>query len=94
MEIKPTKTEKDYELALERLDIIFHTKPGTKESDELEILAPLIEDNEEKKYPINSPDPIEALEFRMEQMNMTQTDLTDIIGHKSPASEIPTKREN
>lgn len=92
MELKPIKTENDYELALKRLDEIFDAKPGSKEGDELEILALIIEDYEDKNYPIDPPDPIEAIKFRMEQMNMNQTDLADIIGHKSRASEILNKK--
>ncbi len=92
MKQKPIKTEKDYDLALKRLDVIFDATPGSKEGDELEILALLIEDYENKNYPIGPPDPIEAIKFRMEQMNMTQSDLADIIGHKSRASEILNKK--
>ena len=92
MKIKPIKTERDYELALKRLDKIFDAEPGTKDGDELEILALLIEDYENKNYPIDPPDPIEAIKFRMEQMGMSQADLAKIIGHKSRASEILNKK--
>ena len=88
MELKPIRTEAEYEKALERLDIIFDSEPGTKEGDELEILALIIEDYENKHYPIEPPHPIEAIKFRMEQMGMKQKDLGEIIGHKSRASEI------
>jgi len=92
MTLKPIKTEKDYDLALKRLDKIFDAEPGTKEGDELEVLALIIEDYEKQNYPIEAPDPIEAIKFRMEQMGMNQTDLADIIGHKSRASEIINKK--
>jgi HTH-type transcriptional regulator/antitoxin HigA len=92
MKLKPIKTEQDYELALKHLDKIFDAQPGTKEGDELEILALIIEDYEDKNYPIESPDPIEAIKFRMEQMGMNQADLAKIIGHKSRASEILNKK--
>lgn len=92
MKLRPIKTEKDYESALKRLDKIFDAIPGTKEGDELEVLALIIEDYENKNYAIDSPDPIEAIKFRMEQMNMNQSDLADIIGHKSRASEILNKK--
>jgi HTH-type transcriptional regulator/antitoxin HigA len=88
MELKPIRTEKEYEKALKRLDEIFDSEPGTKEGDELEVLALIIEDYEEKHYPIEPPHPIEAIKFRMEQMGMKQKDLGDILGHKSRASEI------
>ena len=92
MKMKPIRTEKDYELALKRLDKIFDAEPSTKEGDELEILALIIEDYEDKNYPIDPPHPIEAIKFRMDQMGMNQTDLAKIIGHKSRASEILNKK--
>ncbi len=92
MKMKPIRTEKDYELALKRLDKIFDAEPCTKEGDELEILALIIEDYEDKNYPIDPPHPIEAIKFRMDQMGMNQTDLAKIIGHKSRASEILNKK--
>lgn len=92
MKIRPIKTLQDYELTLKRLDKIFDSLPGTKEGDELEILALVIEDYEDKNYPIDPPDPIEAIKFRMEQMGMKQADLAKIIGHKSRASEILNKK--
>ena len=92
MKLKPIKTEKDYEAALRRLDKIFDATPNTNKGDELEILALLIEDYEDKNYPIGPPDPIEAIKFRMEQLGMNQTDLAEIIGHKSRASEILNKK--
>ena len=92
MKLKPIRTEEDYELALKRLDKIFDAEPGTKQGDELEILALIIEDYEDKNYPIGPPDPIEAIKFRMDQMGLKQTDLAKIIGHKSRASEILNRK--
>jgi len=92
MKIKPIKSEREYELALKRLDKIFDAEPETKEGDELELLAIVIEDYEDKNYPIDPPDPIEAIKFRMEQMGMNQNDLAKIIGHKSRASEILNRK--
>ena len=86
------KTEKDYEKALERLEQIFDAKQGTKEGDELEILSILIEKYEDEYYPIDLPDPIEAIKFRMEQLGMKQNDLTEVIGFKSRVSEILNKK--
>ena len=88
MKLKPIRTEAEYEQALKRLDKIFDSEPGTKEGDELEVLALIIEDYEDKHYPIEPPHPIEAIKFRMEQMGLKQKDLGEIIGHKSRASEI------
>ena len=92
MNIKPVKTAKDYKQALVRLEQIFDAKPGTKEGDELEILAILIEKYEDKKYPIDAPDPIEAIKFRMEQLGYKQKDLENIIGYKGRVSEILNKK--
>ncbi|HPG08415.1 MAG TPA: helix-turn-helix domain-containing protein [Saprospiraceae bacterium] len=92
MRLKPIRTEEDYDKALARLEDIFEAEPGTKEGDELEILAMLIEDYEDKHYPIGPPHPIEAIKFRMEQMGMKQQDLAKILGHKSRASEILNKK--
>lgn len=92
MEIKPIKNEQDYFQALERLEIIFNAKPGTKVGDELEILGILLEKYENENFPIELPDPIEAIKFRMEQLNYSQNDLAAVIGLKSRASEILNKK--
>ena len=88
MNIKPIKTEKDYQNALNRLEKVFDAEPGTPKGDELEILALLIEKYEEKHYPIEAPDPIEAIKFRMEQMGYKQKDLEKVIGYKGRVSEV------
>jgi HTH-type transcriptional regulator/antitoxin HigA len=92
MNIKPIKTEKDYFTALERLEVIFDAKLNTSDGDELEILSILIEQYENEHFPINLPDPIEAIKFRLEQMGYNQNDLAKIIGLKSRASEILNKK--
>ncbi|HRP88587.1 MAG TPA: helix-turn-helix domain-containing protein [Edaphocola sp.] len=92
MKLKPIKTEQDYFQALERLELIFDAKPGTKEGDELEILGILIEKYEDEHFPIELPDPIEAIKFRMEQLDYSQNDLAEVIGSKSRASEILNKK--
>jgi HTH-type transcriptional regulator/antitoxin HigA len=92
MNIKPIKTEKDYQKALTRLEEIFDSRPGTSEGDELDILALLIERYEDEHYPIEAPDPIEAIKFRMEQMGYKQKDLEKIIGYKGHVSEILNKK--
>lgn len=92
MEIKLIKTENDYNQALERLEVVFDAKKGTPEGDELELLSILIEQYENTHFPIDLPDPIEAIKFRMEQMGYNQNDLAKIIGLKSRASEILSKK--
>jgi HTH-type transcriptional regulator/antitoxin HigA len=92
MEIKLIKTTKDYNKALQRLEIIFDAKNGSPEGDELEVLGILIDKFENEKFPIRLPDPIEAIKFRMEQMGYNQNDLANIIGLKSRASEILNRK--
>ena len=93
MEIKPIKNEQDYEKALERLEIIFDAELNSKEGDEAEILSMLIDNYENEYYPIEAPDPIEAIKIRMEEMNLKQKDLIGVIGGKSRVSEILNKKK-
>ena len=93
MEIKLIKTEEEYQNALKRLDKIFHAKKGTSQQEELEILVMLIQKYEDEIVgDIPDPDPIEAIKFKMEQMEMTQKDLAKLIGLKSRASEILSRK--
>jgi HTH-type transcriptional regulator/antitoxin HigA len=88
MDLKVIKTEKEYYQALKRLEAIFDSPVDTPEGDEADILGLLIEKYEDEHYPIEAPDPIEAIRFRMEQMNMDNRDLAKVIGYKSRVSEI------
>ena len=92
MNFKPIKTEQDYNAALIILEKIFYAEPNTQDGDDLEILGMLIEKYENEKYSIGLPDPIEAIKFRMEQLDYSQNDLAKIIGLKSRASEILNKK--
>lgn len=92
MEIKAIKTEQDYNQALSRLEKIFHAPIDSKEGDEAEVLTILIEKYEEEHYPIEAPDPIEAIKFRMEQMDMNKSDLAKIIGYPSRVTEILNRK--
>ncbi|MDR1937022.1 MAG: hypothetical protein LBQ73_00805 [Tannerellaceae bacterium] len=92
MNIKPIKTKEDYEQALERIEVIFDTQSGSVEGDELEILSILIDRYEKEYFPIELPDPIEAIKFKMEQMGYNQHDLANIIGLKSRTSEILNRK--
>jgi len=92
MKISPIRNEKDYQEALERLEEIFDAEKGTEKGDELEILSILIDKYENENFPIEMPDPIEAIKFRMEQMGMKQKDLAEIMGFKSRVSEILNKK--
>ena len=93
MKLKLIKTEEEYQKALKRLDKIFHAQKGTKEQEELEILVMLIQRYEDEtvgEFP--DPDPIEAIKFKMEQMDMSQKDLAEVVGLKSRASEILSRK--
>jgi HTH-type transcriptional regulator/antitoxin HigA len=92
MDIKAIKTEEDYNQALQRLEAIFHAAIDSKEGDEAEILSILIEKYEDENYAIDAPDPIEAILFRMEQMEMSKKELADVLGYKSRVSEIFSKK--
>ncbi len=92
MEVKVLKTEENYERALKRFEEVFHASIDSKEGDEADLLAVLIEKYENENYPIDPPDPIEAIKFRMEQLGMTRKELADIIGYKSRVSEIFSRK--
>ncbi|EPR68064.1 helix-turn-helix domain-containing protein [Cyclobacterium qasimii] len=92
MDIKPIKTEVDYHMALNRLEEIFDAQVGTPESDEADILGLMIDEYENKYYPIEAPDPIEAIKIRMEEMQLKQVDLVNEFGGKNRVSEILNKR--
>jgi HTH-type transcriptional regulator/antitoxin HigA len=88
MTLKILKTKKDYLTALTRFGDILQAKPGTKESDEADVLALLIREYEDKHYVINAPSPIEAIKYRMEQQGLTNKDLAVHLGSKSRVSDI------
>jgi HTH-type transcriptional regulator/antitoxin HigA len=92
MEIKVIKNEEDYNSALKKLEEIFDAPVNSPDGDEAELLTVLIEKYEEEHYPIEAPDPIEAIRFRMEQMNMKKKDLAEVLGYKSRVSEILSRK--
>jgi HTH-type transcriptional regulator / antitoxin HigA len=85
---KVIKTTVEHERALARIEELFTAKPGTPDGDELELLLLLVETYEAKEYPIDLPDPIEAIRFRMEQAKLKQKDLIPIFGSKGKVSEV------
>ncbi|GHT61122.1 transcriptional regulator [Bacteroidia bacterium] len=92
MEIQVIKTEQDYKDALERLETVFDAKSGSVQGDELEVLGLLIDQYEKEHFPIDMPDPVEAILFRMEQLGYNQQDLANIVGLKSHTSEIINRK--
>ena len=92
MDIRPIRTEQDYDTALARIEEIWDAEPGTQESDELDLLSILVEAYEEEHHPIDPPDPIEAIKFRMEQMGLTRKDLEPFIGHRGRVAEVLNRK--
>ena len=88
MKIRPIKSERDYNRALERVERLMDAKAGTKAGDELDILAALIAAYEAMHHPVGPPDPVEAIRFRMEQRGMTRKDLEVMLGGRGRVSEI------
>jgi HTH-type transcriptional regulator/antitoxin HigA len=82
------KTEDEYHVALARIEHLMDAEPDTPECDELELLSTLVELYEDEHYPINFPDPISAIQFRMEQLGFTPQNLMPFIGSRSRVSEI------
>ncbi len=92
MTIKPIKTQKDYKTALKKINELFAAKPNTAEGDVLEVLVTLVEAYEKNNYNIAPPDPIEAIKFRMDQLGLKQSDLSDAMGGKNRVSEILNRK--
>ena len=92
MTIKPIKTQKDYKTALKKINELFAAKPNTAEGDVLEVLVTLVEAYEKKNYNIAPPDPIEAIKFRMDQLGLKQSDLSDAMGGENRVSEILNRK--
>jgi len=92
MDIQPIKNEKNYDEALAEIEVLWGAEEGTERGDKLDILLVLAEDYEEKNHQISPPDPIEAIKFRMEQMNLTRKDLEPFIGGRGRVSEVLNHR--
>lgn len=92
MDIKPIKTRKDHAQALKRIEALMRAKANTPEGDELDILVTLVEAYEVKHYAIEAPDPIVAIQHRMEAMGMERKDLEPLLGSKSRVSEVLNRK--
>ena len=92
MDVKLIKREDEYNEALSRIDELFDVTPESKEFDEAELLIALVELYEQQHYKIESPDPIEAIKFRMEQMEVKRTDMTKYFGTRGRVSEILNRK--
>jgi HTH-type transcriptional regulator / antitoxin HigA len=93
-EMKPIRTEADYEAALEEVSALWGSKSGTPKGDRLDVLATLIDAYEAKHHAMDPPDPVEAIKFRMEQQGMTRKDLEDIIGTRTRIAEVLNRKRS
>jgi len=92
--VKPIRTSRDYESAMKAIERLWGARAGTPEGDRLDVLATLIEAYEAEQYPMDPPDPIEAIKFRMEQKGLTRKDLAKILGTRTRVSEVLNRRRN
>ena len=92
MNIHPIRTEKDYDAALTEIERLWGAKPRTSDGDRLDVLLVLIESYEAKNHPIDPPDPVDAIKFRMEQMNLSRKDLEPLIGPRGRVAEVINRR--
>jgi len=88
MDIKPLKTETDYEAALAHISELMDAEPDTKEGDELEVLSVLVEKYETMHHPVDAPDPVQAIRFQMEHYGLKDKDLIEYIGQSGRVSEV------
>ena len=91
-EVKPIRTKRDYEAALKEVERLWGAKLGTRDGDRLDVLATLLDAYEAEHYPMDPPDPIEAIKFRMEQQGLTRRDLEAIIGTRTRIAEVLNRR--
>ncbi len=91
-DLKPIGNEKDYERALGEVEVLRGAKDGTPKGDRLDILAMLIESYETEHYPMDPPDPIEAIKFRMEQQGLSRKDLEEILGTRARVCDVLNRK--
>ena len=93
-ELKPIRTKADYKNALAEVERLWGAKSGTPKGDRLDVLATLIEVYEARHYPMDPPDPIEAIQFRMEQQGLTRKDLEPLLGTRARVAEVMNRRRS
>ena len=94
VEINPIRSEHDYEATLAEIERLWGAKAGTPEGDRLDILATLVDAYENEHFPIDPPDPIEAIKFRMEQQGLTRRDLESILGTRARVAEVLNRKRD
>jgi len=93
-ELKPIRTKTDYKNAMAEIRRLWGAKSGTADGDRLDVLATLVETYESEHYPMDPPDPVEAIKFRMEQQGLTRKDLEPIIGTRTRVAEVLNRKRN
>jgi HTH-type transcriptional regulator/antitoxin HigA len=93
-DVKPIRTKKDHQAALAEVERLWGAKSGTPDGDRLDVLATLIEAYEDIHYPMDPPDPIEAIKFRMEQQGLTRKDLEPLIGTRTRVADVLNRKRN
>ena len=91
-EVRPIRTKRDYKSALKEVERLWGAKAGTSEADPLDVLATLVDAYEAEHYPMDPPDPVEAIKFRMEQQGLTRRDLEEIIGTRTRIAEVLNRK--
>jgi HTH-type transcriptional regulator / antitoxin HigA len=92
MDIHPIRTVRDHTEALRKIERLWGARRGTREADELEVLVTLVDAYEARRHPIDPPDPIDAILFRLEQMGLGRSELVDIMGTRARVSEVLNRR--
>lgn len=93
-EVKPIRSEADYGAAMAEVERLWGAKSGTPQGDRLDVLATLIDAYETERFPIDPPDPIEAIKFRMEQQGLTRRDLEPLIGTRTRVAEVLNRKRS
>jgi HTH-type transcriptional regulator / antitoxin HigA len=94
IQVLPIRTDSDHERAVARISALMGAAPGTPEGDELDVLATLVDAYEAKHYPVDAPDPVSAIQFRMEQQGLKRKDLEPLIGSRARVSEVLTRKRS
>jgi HTH-type transcriptional regulator / antitoxin HigA len=91
-DVRPIRSNADYEATLTEIERLWGAKPGSRNGDRLDVLATLVDAYEAEHFPLDPPDPIEAIKFRMEQQNLTRRDLEEIIGSRTRIAEVLNRK--
>jgi len=94
MDIKPIKTDTDYRAALKEVETLMIAEPNTAEGEKLDVLVTLIEAYERKHFPLDLPDPVDAIKFEMEQKGLTIKDLEPMIGKSNRVYEVLNRKRS